>query len=301
MLWTWAGRASARFAFWSSRRPVTILHCGAYTLDLARPRVMGILNVTPDSFSDGGRFFDREAALRQGRVLVAEGADILDVGGESTRPGAETVPVQEELDRVIPVIEALAGELPVPLSVDTSKPEVMRAAVAAGASLINDVAALRRPGALAAAAASGVPVCLMHMQGEPGTMQQQPTYRDVVAEVRDFLAGRMAACEAAGIPRDRLLLDPGFGFGKTVAHNLALLRDLPALRGLGVPVLVGLSRKSMIGALLDGAPVGQRLYGSLAAAVLAVERGAAIVRVHDVAPTVQALRIVAAVRDRTET
>jgi len=278
---------------------MTILHCGAYTLDLARPRVMGILNVTPDSFSDGGRFLDREAALRQGRALVAEGADILDVGGESTRPGAATVSVQEELDRVIPVIEALAGELPVPLSIDTSKPEVIEAAVAAGASLINDVAALRRPGALAAAAEAGVPVCLMHMQGEPGTMQQQPTYRDVVAEVRDFLAGRVAACEAAGIPRDRLLVDPGFGFGKTLAHNLALLRDLRTLHGLGVPVLVGLSRKSMIGALLDGAPVGERLYGSLAAAVLAVERGAAIVRVHDVAPTVQALRIVAAVRDRT--
>jgi dihydropteroate synthase len=258
---------------------------------------MGILNVTPDSFSDGGRFLDRAAALAQGRALVAEGADILDVGGESTRPGAASVSVQEELDRVIPVIEALAGELRVPLSIDTSKPEVMRAAVAAGAALINDVAALRRPGALAAAAEAGVPVCLMHMRGEPGTMQRQPMYRDVVAEVRDFLAGRVAACETAGIPRDRLLVDPGFGFGKTLAHNLALLRDLAALRGLGVPVLAGLSRKSMIGALLDGAPVGERLYGSLAAAVLAVERGAAIVRVHDVAPTVQALRIVAAVRE----
>jgi dihydropteroate synthase len=276
---------------------MTILHCGTHTLDLARPRVMGILNVTPDSFSDGGRFLDRAAALAQGRALVAEGADILDVGGESTRPGAAPVSVQEELDRVIPVIEALAGELPVPLSVDTSKPEVMRAAVAAGASLINDVAALRRPGALAAAAEAGVPVCLMHMQGEPGTMQREPSYRDVVTEVRNFLAARIGACEAAGIPRDRLLVDPGFGFGKTLAHNLALLRDLPALRSLGVPVLAGLSRKSMIGALLDGAPVGERLYGSLAAAVLAVERGAAIVRVHDVAPTVQALRIVAAVRE----
>ncbi len=279
---------------------MTILHCGAYTLDLARPRVMGILNVTPDSFSDGGRFLDRAAALRQGRALVAEGADILDIGGESTRPGAAAVSVQEELDRVIPVIEVLANELQVPLSIDTSKPEVMQTAVAAGASLINDVAALRRPGALAAAAGSGVPVCLMHMQGEPGNMQQQPTYRDVVTEVRDFLAGRIAACEAAGIPRDRLLVDPGFGFGKTLAHNLALLRDLRALCSLGVPVLAGLSRKSMIGALLDAAPVGERLYGSLAAAVLAVERGAAIVRVHDVAPTVQALRIVAAARERTE-
>jgi dihydropteroate synthase len=205
------------------------------------------------------------------------------------------VSVAEELDRVIPVIEALAGELAVPVSVDTSKPEVMRAAVAAGAGLINDVAALRRPGALAAAAAVRVPVCLMHMQGEPGTMQQDPTYGDVVAEVAAFLAGRLAACEAAGIPRERLLVDPGFGFGKTLAHNLALLRGLPRLALLGVPVLAGLSRKSMIGALLGGVPVGERLHGSVAAAVLAVERGAAIVRVHDVGPTVQALRIVAAV------
>jgi dihydropteroate synthase len=276
---------------------MTMLRCGAHALDLAQPRQMRILTDPPHSYSDRGRFPGREAALAQGRTLVAEGADILDVGGESTRPGAAPVSVQEELDRVIPVIEALAGELPVPLSVDTSKPEVMRAAVAAGAALINDVAALRRPGALAAAAETGAPVCLMHMQGEPGTMQQQPAYHDVVAEVRDFLAGRIAACAAAGIPRDRLLVDPGFGFGKPLAHNLALLRDLVGLQGLGVPVLAGLSRKSMIGALLDGAPVGERLYGSLAAAVLAVERGAAIVRAHDVAPTVQALRIVAAVRE----
>jgi dihydropteroate synthase len=227
--------------------------------------------------------------------MVADGADLIDVGGESTRPGAPPVSVAEELDRVIPVIEALASELAVPVSVDTSKPEVMRAAVAAGAGLINDVAALRRPGALAAAAALRVPVCLMHMQGEPGTMQQDPAYGDVVAEVAAFLAGRLAACEAAGIPRERLLVDPGFGFGKTLAHNLALLRGLPRLASLGVPVLAGLSRKSMIGALLGGVPVGERLHGSVAAAVLAVERGAAIVRVHDVGPTVQALRIVAAV------
>ena len=274
---------------------MTILRCGPHELDLTQPRVMGILNVTPDSFSDGGRFLDREAALRQGRALVAEGADILDIGGESTRPGAAAVSVQEELDRVIPVIEALAAELPVPVSVDTSKPEVMRAAVAAGAGLINDVAALRRPGALAAAAGLGVPVCLMHMQGEPGTMQQDPNYEDVVAEVAAFLAERIAACEAAGMPRERLLVDPGFGFGKTLAHNLALLRGLPRVAALGVPVLAGLSRKSMIGALLGGAPVEGRLHGSVAAAVLAVERGAAVVRVHDVGPTVQALRIVAAV------
>jgi dihydropteroate synthase len=274
---------------------MTTLRCGHHTLDLTRARVMGILNVTPDSFSDGGDFATREAALRHARQMVADGADLIDVGGESTRPGAPPVSVAEELDRVIPVIEALAGELAVPVSVDTSKPEVMRAAVAAGAGLINDVAALRRPGALAAAAALRVPVCLMHMQGEPGTMQQDPTYGDVVAEVAAFLAGRLAACEAAGIPRERLLVDPGFGFGKTLAHNLALLRGLPRLASLGVPVLAGLSRKSMIGALLGGVPVGERLHGSVAAAVLAVERGAAIVRVHDVGPTVQALRIVAAV------
>jgi dihydropteroate synthase len=274
---------------------MTTLHCGPHTLDLTRPRVMGILNVTPDSFSDGGHFGSPEAAVRRARELAAEGADLIDVGGESTRPGARAVSVQEEMDRVIPVIEALATELPVPVSIDTSKPEVMRAAVAAGAALINDVAALRRPGALAAAAALGVPVCLMHMQGEPGTMQEDPSYRDVVAEVTGFLAERLAACEAAGIPGGRLLVDPGFGFGKTLAHNLALLRGLRRLTALGVPVLVGLSRKSMIGALLGGAPAGERLHGSLAAAVLAVERGAAIVRVHDVGPTVQALRIVAAV------
>jgi len=274
---------------------MTTLHCGRHTLDLTRARVMGILNVTPDSFSDGGDFATREAALRHARQMVADGADLIDVGGESTRPGAPPVSVAEELDRVIPVIEALANELAVPVSVDTSKPEVMRAAVAAGAGLINDVAALRRPGALAAAAALRVPVCLMHMQGVPGTMQQDPAYGDVVAEVAAFLAGRLAACEAAGIPRERLLVDPGFGFGKTLAHNLALLRGLPRLASLGVPVLAGLSRKSMIGALLGGVPVGERLHGSVAAAVLAVERGAAIVRVHDVGPTVQALRIVAAV------
>jgi len=256
---------------------------------------MGVLNVTPDSFSDGGDFATHEAALRHARQMVAEGADLIDVGGESTRPGAAAVTVQEELDRVIPVIETLAAELPVPVSIDTSKPEVMRAAVAAGAGLINDVAALRRRGALAAAATLGVPVCLMHMQGEPGTMQRDPTYLDVVGEVRAFLAERLAACAASGIPRERLLVDPGFGFGKTLAHNLALLRGLPRLAELGAPVLVGLSRKSMIGALLGDVPAGQRLHGSVAAAVLAVQRGAAIVRVHDVGPTVQALRVVAAV------
>jgi dihydropteroate synthase len=274
---------------------MTTLRCGPHALDLTRPRVMGILNVTPDSFSDGGRFASRQAALARGRAMATEGVDLIDVGGESTRPGARPVSVEEELDRVIPVIEALAAELPVPVSVDTSKPEVMRAAVAAGAGLINDVAALRRPGALAAAAALGVPVCLMHMQGEPGTMQRDPTYDDVVGEVAAFLAARVAACEAAGIERGRLLVDPGFGFGKTLAHNLALLRGLPRLAALGLPVLAGLSRKSMIGALLGDVPVEGRLHGSVAAAVLAAHRGAAIVRVHDVGPTVQALRILAAV------
>jgi dihydropteroate synthase len=257
---------------------------------------MGILNVTPDSFSDGGRHVALAAALERARAMVAEGADLVDVGGESTRPGAAAVTADEEIRRVVPVIEALAAELPVAVSVDTSKPEVMRAAVAAGAGMINDVAALRRPGAVEMATALGVPVCLMHMQGEPRTMQQDPRYDDVVGEVTAFLRARVAACTAAGMPRERLLVDPGFGFGKTLAHNLALLRGLPVVAGLGVPVLVGLSRKTMIGALLGDLPVGERLYGSVAAALVAVERGAAIVRVHDVAPTVQALRVLAGVR-----
>ncbi|MCU0233695.1 MAG: dihydropteroate synthase [Thermoanaerobaculales bacterium] len=275
---------------------MTALRCGARLLDLTRPRVMGILNVTPDSFSDGGRHVALAAALERARAMVAEGADLVDVGGESTRPGAAAVTADEEIRRVVPVIEALAAELPVAVSVDTSKPEVMRAAVAAGAGMINDVAALRRPGAVEMATALGVPVCLMHMQGEPRTMQQDPRYDDVVGEVTAFLRARVAACTAAGMPRERLLVDPGFGFGKTLAHNLALLRGLPVVAGLGVPVLVGLSRKTMIGALLGDLPVGERLYGSVAAALVAVERGAAIVRVHDVAPTVQALRVLAGVR-----
>ena len=269
----------------------TVLDCGGRRLVLDRPRVMGILNVTPDSFSDGGRYLDPAAALARARRMVEEGADLVDVGGESTRPGAEPVPAAEELRRVVPVIEAIATELPVPVSVDTSKPEVMRAAVAAGASLINDVRALRAPGALEAAAEAGVPVCLMHMRGEPRTMQEAPAYGDVVAEVRAFLLERAAACEAAGIPRGRILIDPGFGFGKTLEHNLALMRRLEAFVGTGFPVLVGVSRKSMIGALAGGAPVERRLHGSVAAAVVAACKGAAIVRVHDVAPTVEALRV----------
>lgn len=271
------------------------LNCAGTVLDLARPQVMGILNVTPDSFSDGGRFVAHDRALAHARAMVEEGAAIIDVGGESTRPGAEAVPLQQELDRVVPVIEALRAELPAAVSVDTSKPEVMRAAVAAGAGLINDVRALREPGALAAAVDAGVPVCLMHMQGEPRSMQQQPQYTDVVAEVRDFLLERAAACEAAGIPPDRILLDPGFGFGKTVEHNLRLLKHLPVLADTGYAVLAGLSRKSLIGAVL-GLPVERRLAPSVALAVLAVWQGARIVRAHDVAATVQAVRMCEAVR-----
>ncbi len=251
---------------------------------------MGVINVTPDSFSDGGRHATLDAALLCGERLAAEGADILDIGGESTRPGAAEVSVAEEIDRVVPVIAALASRLDLPLSVDTSKPEVMRAAVAAGAGLINDIYALRRPGALAAAAQLAVPVCLMHMRGTPETMQREPRYIDPVAEVSTFLEERLAACVAAGIPRQRLLLDPGFGFGKTLEHNLALLAGLPTLAALGPPLLVGLSRKSMIGAL-TGREVGERLAGSLAAAVLAVERGARVIRVHDVAATRDALQV----------
>ncbi len=270
------------------------LDCNGRTLDLGRPAVMGILNVTPDSFSDGGRFASVEAAVERALAMEAEGAAIVDVGGESTRPGAEPVPVEEELARVVPVIEALRDRLSIPVSVDTTKPEVMEAAVAAGAGFINDVNALRAPGALEKAAELGVPVCLMHMRGTPRTMQQAPEYDDVVAEVRAFLAERMAACRAVGIADTRLVLDPGFGFGKTLEHNLALLRRLPELAGLGAPLLAGISRKSMIGAL-TGRPVEERLAGSLAAAVLAVERGARLVRVHDVAATVDALKVAGAV------
>jgi len=273
--------------------------CNGRQLDLRRPRVMGILNVTPDSFSDGGRFLRREDAVRQALAMEAAGAAIVDVGGESTRPGAPEVGLDEELARVIPVIEALREVLKVPISVDTSKPEVMREAVAAGAGMINDVNALRAEGAIEAAAELGVPVCLMHMQGTPRTMQRSPAYGDVVAEVKAFLEARMAACEAAGIPRERLLLDPGFGFGKTLEHNLALLRHLDALAALERPLLVGLSRKSMLGAI-TGRETEERLAAGLAAAVLAVERGARLVRVHDVAATVDALKVTMAVLEGEE-
>jgi dihydropteroate synthase len=270
------------------------LDCAGKVVDLSRPAVMGVLNVTPDSFSDGGRYLQLAEALRRAETMVAEGAALIDVGGESTRPGAPPVSAQEELERVLPVVERLARELPAPVSVDTSKPEVMRAVARAGAGLINDVRALRLPGALEAVATSGLPVCLMHMRGEPATMQREPGYADVVGEVRAFLAERVRACENAGIPRERILVDPGFGFGKTLDHNLILLRHLNRFTGLAAGVLVGMSRKSMIGALLD-APVDERLAGSLAAAVIAAWQGARIVRAHDVRETVQALRVCAAV------
>lgn len=256
---------------------------------------MGILNVTPDSFSDGGAHFSREQAVSRARQMVAEGVDIIDVGGESTRPGSQAVSEQQELDRVIPVIEAITAELPTPVSIDSSKAKVMRESVGAGAALINDVMALRGPGALQAAKELDVPVCLMHMQGEPRSMQQQPVYTDVVAEVKDFLLERVSACEAAGIAREKLLLDPGFGFGKSLEHNLKLLKNLHTIADIGLPLLVGISRKSMIGKILDDRPVDKRLYGSLAAAVMALERGAAIIRVHDVAATVDALKVASAV------
>lgn len=251
---------------------------------------MGILNITPDSFSDGGFFLSRDDAVAHALLLVEDGADMIDIGGESTRPGAHAVSVQEELDRVIPVIEAIARDISVPISVDTSKPDVMRAAIRAGAGFINDVRALRDPGALQAAAALRVPVCLMHMQGEPRSMQANPAYTEVVREVRDFLAGRLEACIAAGIPRDRIVIDPGFGFGKTAAHNLELLRHLHEFRDLGVACLAGLSRKSMIGALLN-LPVDQRASASVALALIAVQNGARIVRVHDVRMTRDAIRM----------
>jgi len=256
--------------------------------------VMGVLNVTPDSFWDGGRYVSADAAVARAVTLAHEGADIIDVGGESTRPGAAPVSEHEELARVIPVIERLRRELDRPVSIDTSKPGVMRAAVAAGAAMINDVHALRRPGALQAAAGLGVPVCLMHMQGEPGTMQAAPQYRDVVAEVCAFLRQRASACIAAGIDRRRLVLDPGFGFGKTLQHNLELLRRLRELVALGFPVLAGLSRKTMIGQLL-GQPEDRRLFGSVALAMIARQQGARIIRVHDVAETVEVLKVADAV------
>ncbi len=265
------------------------LICGGHTFDLSRPLVMGILNVTPDSFSDGGRYSDPQHAQDAARQMIEDGAGLIDIGGESTRPGAIPVPESEEIDRVIPHVEILTRE-GIAVSVDTRKPTVMRAAIAAGAAMINDVSALSAPGAIEACACSGVGVCLMHMQGEPQSMQASPVYHDVVTEVRDFLVARASVCVAAGIARERIAVDPGFGFGKTLAHNLALIRALSALVASGYPVVFGLSRKSTLGQI-TGRPAEERLAASLAAALAGVARGAAIVRVHDVRETVDALKV----------
>jgi dihydropteroate synthase len=266
------------------------------TLQFDVPAVMGVLNVTPDSFSDGGRFVGRDAALRQAEAMARDGAAIIDVGGESTRPGAADVPEQAELDRVLPVIEAVVSAVGVPVSIDTSKPAVMRAAVAAGAAMINDIRALREDGALQAAVELQCPVCLMHMQGEPRTMQDEPEYRDIVAEVGEFLADRVRACVAAGLAEEQIIVDPGFGFGKTPRHNIELLANLRQLRALGRPILAGLSRKSTLGEL-TGRDVEERMPASIAAAVIAVIEGAAMIRAHDVRETVDALQVAAAVME----
>ncbi len=274
-----------------------MLQLGSLRLDV--PAVMGVLNVTPDSFSDGGRYLTKDAAVRRAVRMISEGAAMIDIGGESTRPGAVEVAEQDEIDRVVPVIEAIRGEVDLPLSIDTSKPGVMRAAVAAGAELINDVRALQLDGALEAAADLQRPVCLMHMQGEPRNMQLEPSYDDVVAEVSEFLARRIADCERAGLRRDLIIVDPGFGFGKTVGHNIELLRNLRQLCELEAPVLIGVSRKSTLGAI-TGRDIDNRLAASLAAAVTAVMNGASIIRAHDVAETVDALRVARAVMETSE-
>ena len=272
----------------------TRVPCGNRVLDLAHTHVMGILNVTPDSFSDGGRFAPLDAALRHAEAMVLAGATLIDVGGESTRPGAPVVSPQAELDRVAPVVERIARELDVIISVDTSAPMVMTEVARLGAGLINDVRSLRREGALQAAAATGLPVCLMHMLGEPGDMQDNPHYEDLVGEVSAFLADSMARCASAGIGPERIVLDPGFGFAKTLQHNLSLFKHMEALHALGRRLLVGVSRKSMVGQTLNR-PVAERLYGSLALAALAMTKGARILRVHDVAETVDVVRMIAAV------
>jgi len=269
--------------------------CGKYQLTLNRPHVMGIVNVTPDSFSDGGKFSSTDLAVEHALKLIAEGADILDIGGESTRPGAAVVSLDEELDRVIPVIEALSKTCNVPISIDTYKPEVMRQAIVAGADIVNDVRALQEPNALEIVAQSNVGVCLMHMQGTPQTMQLEPHYVDVVSEVKQFLVDRMNAALAHGIVRSRILLDPGFGFGKTRTHNIALIQHLDELNVIGLPLLVGLSRKSVLGSI-TGADEGQRLYASIAASVISAMKGAKILRVHDVKATVDALKVVTAIQ-----
>jgi dihydropteroate synthase len=282
----------------ASRHPFLLvnafLDCGSRRFPLGRPLVMGIVNVTADSFSDGGRYLDLARAVAHGEQLAAEGADLVDVGGESTRPGATPVSLEDELARVIPVVKALVAK-GIAVSVDTMKPEVMQAAAQAGCAMLNDVNGFRAPGALEAAAASGVAICAMHMQGTPATMQSAPRYDDVVAEVRDFLAARARELEAAGVSRERIVLDPGFGFGKDLAHNVALVKDLAAIAALGYPVLAGLSRKRMIGEI-TGRAVDDRVAGSVAAALAAVQNGASLVRVHDVKPTVDALKVWAALR-----
>jgi dihydropteroate synthase len=272
-----------------------LLKCGDRVLDLSEPKVMGILNVTPDSFFDGGRYAELQAALDRVRQMVGDGAAIIDVGGESTRPGSEPVGAAEEIRRVVPIIEAIATSVDVVISIDTNKPAVMRAALDAGASLINDVRALQEPGAMDAASQSRAAVCLMHMQGDPKTMQQEPHYMDVVAEVTSFLRERIAACEAAGIERSRILVDPGIGFGKRLQHNLALLAATKSLSGIGVPLLLGVSRKSMFSALLGRAP-DERLAGGIAVATAAVLAGAKVIRTHDVRETVDAVRVANALR-----
>lgn len=272
------------------------ISCGTRRLDLARPVVMGVLNVTPDSFSDGGRFHSPAKAVEHALRMHEQGAGIIDIGGESTRPGAEDIAGEQELERVIPVIEAIRSRVDAVISIDTAKPRVMREAVAAGADLINDVYALRADGALEAARDLNTAVCLMHMQGTPRTMQANPTYDDVVSDVRGFLADRIQACVDAGIPRSRLIIDPGFGFGKTLEHNLTLLRGLRSLHGLDLPVLAGLSRKSFVGKI-TGSGMDERVYGSVAFALAAVREGASILRVHDVKPTVDALEVWRAVYD----
>ncbi|RFC33608.1 MAG: dihydropteroate synthase [Candidatus Nitrotoga sp. MKT] len=269
------------------------LHCGSFKLDMSRTLVMGIVNITPDSFYDGGHHSQRDAALVHAHQMIQEGADLLDIGGESTRPGALSISAQEELDRIMPVIEGLHGA-PVPLSVDTYKTEVMRSALAAGASMINDINALQQPDALAVVAASDAAVCLMHKQGSPQTMQQ-PHYQDVVTEVLQFLRSRILSAQKAGIVRERIMIDPGFGFDKTLANNLALLRHLDEFSVLGAPLLVGISRKSMLGTI-TGQDVEHRVHASVAAALLAVMRGACMVRVHDVRATVDALKVLNAVK-----
>ncbi len=272
-----------------------MFYCGKFYFDLSRPLVMGIVNVTPDSFSDGGRHASTQAAINHAKRLIAEGADIIDIGGESTRPGAAMVGEQEELDRVLPVIEGLRG-IPVPISVDSYKPSVMRAALAAGASMVNDVNALQSVGAIEAVVGGDAAVCLMHKQGSPETMQHRPIYQNVMEDVSVFLRERISALVVAGVSREHIVIDPGFGFGKTIEHNLELLKHLDALDALGVPILAGLSRKSMLGAI-TGRDVDDRLAASVAAAILAVQRGASIVRVHDVRETVDALKILQAVKE----